>query len=89
MSDYWGCSNEDLNVNKINFLNKKNKNLIKKANIFFNNRYYSSDLKKNRILNNKNQKNYVDLKNKLLNYKSKFFKFYNNTTAYDEKKVRI
>lgn len=86
VSDYWGCSNEDLNVNKINFLNKKNKNLIKKANIFFNNRYYSSDLKKNRILNNKNQKNYVDLKNKLLNYKSKFFKFYNNTTAYNEKK---
>ena len=23
VSDYWGCSNEDLNVNKINFLNKK------------------------------------------------------------------
>jgi hypothetical protein len=86
VSDYWGCSNEDFNVNKINFLNKKNKNFLKKANIFFNNRYYSSDLKKNRILNNKNQKNYVDLKNKLLNFKSKLFKFYNNTTAYNEKK---
>lgn len=84
VSNYWGCSNEHFNLKNINFLNIKNKNLLKDAFNFFDKNYYHSSkiLKVKRI--KQFQKNYINLKKKLINNKSKYIDFYNNKTAYDE-----